>query len=136
AMRRNRIRVLFYLGRTDEALSETNDLLRTDLGQHEASVLLLHADLTQGEDVPATIDTIRQALAKGLSKAEDAYAHALIATTTPKAIASLRDSLALDPYQPRARAMLAVLLLLLGRREEARLETATLAGGFPEDINV
>ena len=108
---------------------------RPDLGNQEGAVLLLQADILHNE-IPAAMASIQQARDKGLSPAEDAYAQALAAVSTPDAVKALRKSLELNPYQPRAQGMLSLLLLLLGQREETRLQLRTYAALFPEDLNL
>jgi tetratricopeptide (TPR) repeat protein len=53
----------------------------------------------------------------------------------PEAVTHLRRSLELDPYQPRARTVLELLLLTLARLPEARLELSAHEALFPEDGN-
>jgi tetratricopeptide (TPR) repeat protein/predicted Ser/Thr protein kinase len=137
SLRLNRIRALLAVSEGKLAIQEIETLSRrNDLGDLEGSVLLLRADLLQGQDVLATVAMINQARAKGLSPAEDAFAQALIADSTPRAIDALRKSLAANQYQPRAQSMLCLLLLTLGRREEMRVQLGSYAALFPKDLNV
>jgi tetratricopeptide (TPR) repeat protein len=136
-LRLDRVRALFAVNDTQAALRELETLAkRNDLAGKEGAVLLTEADILQGKDIPATITRIKQAQDKGLSPAEDAYAQALCASSTPEAVRALRKSLELNPYQPRAHNMLSLLLLLLGQKEQARLELRTYAALFPEDLNL
>ena len=126
-LRLNRVRALFALNDTAAAVRELDAFAGgADLAGQEGAVLLMKADLLQGKDIPATVANIQRARDKGLSPAEDAYAQALCASSTPEAVKALRKSLELDPYQPRVHGMLSLLLLLLGEREETRLQAADL----------
>jgi tetratricopeptide (TPR) repeat protein len=105
-----------------------------NLGQHESSILLLRGEMLLGCNDPQAEQLIRQALGKKtLPPGEDAYARALLADTTPKAIDLLREALALDPYQLHARASLEFLLVLLARFDEARAELKAHTVLFPDD---
>jgi serine/threonine protein kinase len=135
-LRLKRARVLLALTRTGEAGKEIEALLkRNNLGEHEGSIRLTQADIFLGKDVAKTIERIREAQAKGLPPAEESYAKALVAETTPEAVDRLRESLAIDRYQPRAHAMLTNLLLFLGRRDEFKTEVTMWVAMYPEDIN-
>ena len=137
SLRLDRIRSLFALNDTAGAVRDLEMLSRrTDLGEHEGAVLLMEADVLQGDDIEGTIAKVKRARDKGLSPADDAYAESLIAESTPEAVKALRTSLSRNAYQPRAQGMLCLLLLLLGQREEAGLQLRTYAALFPEDLNL
>jgi hypothetical protein len=106
-----------------------------DLGDREGSVLLIQGDIFLRHDEARAEQLLRRALRKKLSPAEAAYARALLAQTTPEAVRHLRWTLQLDPYQPRARALLELLLVLLARLPEARLELTAHEALFPEDAS-
>jgi tetratricopeptide (TPR) repeat protein len=135
-LRLNKVRALLAVSDTDRGLGEIEALAATpDLGDYEGPVLLLQGDGLLGRDDARAEELIRQAQQKGLPPAAAAYADALLAETTPEAVARLRRTLALDSYQPRAHATLGLLLLLLGRFPEARVELSTHEALFPEDAN-
>jgi tetratricopeptide (TPR) repeat protein len=137
ALRLDRIRALFAINEPKAAGKEVKALAdRKDLGELEGSVLLLRADVLQGKDVNVSRAMVEEALTKKLSDAEREYARALIAETTPQAVEHLQKSLELDPYQQRAHSMRSLLLLTLGRREEARVQISLHEALFPEDPNV
>jgi tetratricopeptide (TPR) repeat protein len=105
-----------------------------NLGGHEASVLLLRGEILLSRGDVQAEQLIRQALeGKILPPGEDAYARALLADATPKAVDLLREALAVDPYQLHARSSLELLLILLARFDEARAELKAHAVLFPED---
>jgi serine/threonine protein kinase len=137
SLRLDRIRALFALNDPARALRELEALSqRTDLGGQEGAVLLMHADILQGDDSPTFLAKVQRARDKGLTPADDAYAQSLIAKSTPDAIQALRTSLSLNPYQPRAHGMLSLLLFLLGDREETRFQLRNYAALFPKDPNL
>jgi serine/threonine protein kinase len=135
-LRLSKIRALLALGDFKNAQSELERLAREpDLGDKEGSVLLLQGDILLCRDDPSAEQLIQRALDKGLPLAEKAYAQALLAETTPEATDKLRQSLTLDPHQPRARALLELLLILLARLSEADIELTAHKDRFPEDLN-
>lgn len=105
-----------------------------NLGQRRGAVLLWQGDLAfpRGEQAQA-IELVKQAQAAGLNAADGAYAAALLAETTPASIEALETTLQHDPFHHRATRLLAFLLLLSGRHDEAqqRVEAARLL--FPDD---
>ncbi len=135
-LRLSKVRALLALDDFEHAIPEVEELAASSaLGEHEGSVLLLEGDVLLGRDDTRAETLIRRALEKNLSPAETLYAQALLAETTPELVALLRRSLALDPYQPRARTMLELSLLLLGRYPEVRLELSAHEALYPEDLN-
>jgi predicted Ser/Thr protein kinase len=135
-LRLAKVRALLALDDFDHALPEIESLAAApNLGEHAGSVLLIQGDALLGRDDARAEALIRQASEKGLSDAERAYASALLAESTPEVVAQLRRSLALDPYQPRARSMLALSLLLLARYDDVRLELRAHEALYPEDLN-
>jgi tetratricopeptide (TPR) repeat protein len=135
-LRLNRVRALFALNDAEHYLPEIEALAAApNLGESEGRVLLLQGDVLLGRDDTRALALIRAARQRGLPPGEDAYAEALLAETTPRAVAHLRRALQLDPYQPRARAMLELLLILLARLPEASLELSAHEALFPEDLN-
>jgi tetratricopeptide (TPR) repeat protein len=106
-----------------------------DLGDKEGSVLLLQGEVLLGRDDARAEQHIRLAQEKGLTTGEAAYARALLAEKTPDAVELLQQTLALDPSQLRARSMLTLLLILLARLDEARIQLSAHEALFPEDAN-
>jgi tetratricopeptide (TPR) repeat protein len=108
---------------------------RTDLGGYEGSVLLWQADIALGRpgNDEQALATVRQALARGLSAAEESYARGLLAESSPAALGHFERVLELDPFHHRANGMAGLLLLHLGRLPEARARAAVAELLFPED---
>jgi tetratricopeptide (TPR) repeat protein/predicted Ser/Thr protein kinase len=135
-LRLNKVRALLAVNDTERALAEVESLAATPgLREYEGLVLLLRGDVLLGRDDARAEELIAEAQPKGLPPAAASYAEALLAETTPDAVARLRRSLAVDPYQPRAHAALGLLLLLLGRFPEVHVELAAHEALFPEDDN-
>jgi serine/threonine protein kinase len=135
-LRLNKVRALHALNDVGRCTTEIEALAATqDLGDYEGQVLLLQADIQLGRDDARAEQLLRRALEKGLPPADEAYAKALLAETTPRAVEHLRHSLELNRYQPRARAALELLLILLARLDEAHLELAKHEETYPEDPN-
>jgi Flp pilus assembly protein TadD len=65
-------------------------------------------------------DLARQALARGLPPADDAYARAFLVHSAPEAIEMLQQAARVDPFHSRGLPYLAMLLLITGRRDEYR----------------
>jgi tetratricopeptide (TPR) repeat protein/predicted Ser/Thr protein kinase len=108
---------------------------RADLGQHEGAVLLLRGGLILGKDNQAALDLIGQARRKGLGEADDLYAQALLAPTSPETVRLLEQCLDRDPSSWQAQWMQALTLLLLGRFTECRSRLAVAEALFPDDPN-
>jgi tetratricopeptide (TPR) repeat protein len=108
---------------------------RTDLGDLEGPVLLWRGDLAWdrfGDD--KALDLVRQATRKKhLSPADAAYARGLLAKTSPDAVRDFHAALAADPFHRKANAMVAALLLFLGRLEESADRITFGQRLFPED---
>jgi serine/threonine protein kinase len=135
-LRLDRARALLAINDVEQARSAIQALAELpNLGEHEAAVLLLQGDLLMGRDDTSSERLLRQALEKGLSEADQAYAQALLAQTTPEAVDRLRKALHLNPNLPRARSALELLLILQARLGEAREELAKHETIFPEDPN-
>ncbi len=137
ALRLDRVRALCALYRTPQAARELEDLShRADLGELQPQVLLWQADLEMNRSSAAmesALQQVRQALDRGLPPAEAAYARGLLANNSPEAIEHFREAIRVDPFNPRANGMLALLLICLGRREEARDQLRLAETLFPED---
>jgi serine/threonine protein kinase len=135
-LRLERARALLALNATNRYLEEIQELASlSDLGEYEGPVLLLQGDILLGHDDAKAEELIKRARQVGLPPGADAYAQSLMAETTPEAIEKLRQAIALDPFQPRARTTLELLLVLLGQYSEARLELTAHETLFPEDAD-
>jgi predicted Ser/Thr protein kinase len=135
-LRLNKVRALVALNDLRGHQEELKALaMLPDLGEHEGYVLLLEGDYQLSRDEAKGVELLRRARDKGLPPGADAYVQALLAKTTPQAVELLKKSLALDPYQPRARSILELLLILLARFPEAGTELAAHEALFPEDLN-
>lgn len=106
---------------------------RKDLGEYEGAVLLWQGDLLLNRDPDQALEFVRQALSKDLRPAERAYAEALLADSSVKAIEMLQIAIAKDPSHQPANVMLGTMLLILGRRDEARLQITAAERLFPDD---
>ncbi len=114
------------------ALVET--LARTDPSLR-GRVLLWQGDLGLASDKGTVTDTdlVRRALKAGLTGAHEQYALALTAATSPGAAIHLEAALALDPNFFRARELLAVIYVFLGRSDAARECLLLLRHSNPND---
>jgi tetratricopeptide (TPR) repeat protein len=116
-------------GREVEALAR-----RKDLGALEGPVLLWRGDIAWDQTGrESALDLVRQARRKKLPPVDAAYARGLLAKTSPDAVRAFHDALAADPFHRKANAMVAALLLFLGRLDEARERIAFGERLFPED---
>lgn len=109
---------------------------RSDLGPLQASVLLWQADLllSESQEEEKALVLVQKALdLGGLAPAEEAYARGLLAPSTPEALGHFERAVREDPFHHRAGGMLALLLLMAGRHEEAgeRIRLGELL--FPDD---
>ena len=124
------------LNRAAGARAELDRLdARPDLspGQRARAFLLRGELALAGGGDDAGLDLVRRALDAGLGKADAAYARGLVADTSDEAIARFREALDLDPFHYRASKILAVMLVIVGRFDEAE-EWLRVAGVlYPED---
>src|SRR5581483_7247657 len=90
---------------------------------------------TMGHKVNEGMDGIREALAMGLPAAEAAFARALLAETSQEAVDELKKALEADKNHHPSRTLLGMLLLMLGRREEAREHAKSSLTLYPDDPN-
>jgi tetratricopeptide (TPR) repeat protein len=132
-LRIRKVKSQVALDRRKEALAELAALRKLPLGRHEGEVLLLQGDLMLTPDTEAALALIREALAKGLPEADAAYARALLAEKSPEAIEYFRKAIELDHYHYQARHLLGMLLLFLGRVDEAERVAIESAALSPED---
>jgi tetratricopeptide (TPR) repeat protein len=123
------------LNRADGACREL-DLLdaMADLAPGQrARALLLRGDLALAGASADGLELVQRALGGGLPRADVAYARGLVAETSDEAVARFREALDLDPFHYRASKILSVMLVLLGRFDEAE-EWLRVAGIlYPED---
>jgi serine/threonine protein kinase len=110
-------------------------LARGDLGRRRAEALLIRADLAMSEekDPERPLALLREARAIGLEGADDAYAQALLAETSPEALEWIGKTLDLDPLHRSALTHELVLLFFLGRLGEAAERAAEVARLYPGD---
>jgi tetratricopeptide (TPR) repeat protein len=135
-LRLDKVRALLAVNDAARVAAEVEALAAApNLGEYEGPVLLLQGDLLLGQDDARAERLIRRAREKPLSPAAAAYAEALLAERTPEAVRHLRRSLEQDGYQPRARAILELLLILLGDLRAADSELTKHEALFPEDLN-
>ncbi len=124
---------LHDLPRAEAALNEL--ARRPDLGPLEGQALLWQADLAlnRSPQDAGALEKVRRALDRGLPPAETAYARGLLAPTSPEALRQFEQAVREDPFHQRANGMLALLLVCLGRRPEARERTRVGELLFPDD---
>ncbi len=128
-------KALFGLTRIKELRSEVERLWELeDKGEDAAEITLWWAEVNslQGEIARAR-DWFIEAIELKLPPAEEAYARSMLAETTPEAIELLQRAIEIDPFHQRAYAVLAVNLVLLGRRAEAAELARTGRRLFPQD---
>lgn len=101
---------------------------RTDLGGYEGRILFWRARIAaqRSREYRDALDLMRRALAKGLPPTEAAIARAFLAETIPDAITHLQEAVKSDPSNFRAYEQLLFMLILAGRKGEAREKLAQL----------
>ncbi len=106
-----------------------------NLGEYEGQVLLYLGDalMDKGERNEKGLQFIRHALEKQLPPADEAYARGMLADTSPKMVEAFLQAIEKDPYHHKGRAMLGLMLLLLGRHDEAKDHVKLGEKLFPED---
>jgi tetratricopeptide (TPR) repeat protein len=136
ALRLKRCHALLAINDVGRCRDEVEALAAApDLGELEGPVTLLRGELRLGRDNPEAERLIRRAQRIGLPPGQAAYAEALLAPSSSGAVVHLQRALALAADQPRARRLLALLLIALGRLDEARIELKALQTRYPEDVN-
>ncbi len=134
----DRVQALFALHNLPETDLEIQALSRrTDLGNLKGQVLLWQAEraLNHFWHYEHALEQVKQSLDLPLPSAEQAYARGLLAPTSPQAVALCQEALYADPYFQRASDKLGLLLILLGRRVEAREQIRNGESHFPADPN-
>jgi tetratricopeptide (TPR) repeat protein len=135
-LRLGRAKALFAVNETARATAELEALSgRADLWERRGTLLLLQGDLLLGRDNAKAQALVRQALEQPLSPAEAAYARGLLAETSPEAVEHFRKALELDRSTHGAHGMLGLLLILMGRVDEAEKVVVVAEAFFPEDPN-
>jgi tetratricopeptide (TPR) repeat protein len=133
----DRVRALCALHDIPHAAAELESLTqRTDLAELEGQALLWKASLAlnhSSAEMKPALALVRQALERDLPPAEAAYAHALLARTSPEALEHLRRAVQADPFHPQAQSMLALLLSVSGHHQEARESLLAAELLFTED---
>jgi hypothetical protein len=135
ALRFDKVRAWYAVHEVRRASRELDTLARrSDLGDLEGPVLLWRGDIAwerSGDDT--ALDLVRQATHKNLPVADRAYARGLLADSSPAAVRHFQAALAADPFHRKANAMVASLLLLLGRLDESGEQITFGERVFPED---
>ena len=113
---------LTALGRLRLAIALIDELSkRSDLGKYEGAILLRRAELALWRTTDGDPGELaRQALQKGLPPADAAFIRIFMVDNVPEAIAVLQQTVRLDPFHSRGLDLLASLLLITGRKNEAR----------------
>jgi len=138
-LRLGRLECLVALYRIADVREDVEALSRrTDLGEHEGSVLLWQALLAMygAPRVGQPHELVPKALARDLRPAEREYAQVFIVTTAPEAIAHLRKALEIDPFYSRAYDPLLMLLMMSGRLEEASVVLGQARLVLPRSANL
>jgi tetratricopeptide (TPR) repeat protein len=117
----------------DRATRELDDLAGDpNLGQCDAVVDLFRGDLLLGIDDDKAAALVRRALGGELSPADRCYAQAILSTNSPQALANCRQAIEHDPFHQSARQMMIILLVALGRIEEANIHLVESEAMFPK----
>ena len=108
---------------------------RSDLGDQRGVVLLRigEHELFGRTTFERGVEHVREALAAGLTAADQAFAKGLLAQSTPEALDLLRQTLQLDPYHHAAHRHSLGLEFLLGRRGELAAHLRVFKVLYPDD---
>jgi hypothetical protein len=135
-----RLRAFFPLGNRSALKQELDKFqTRNDLGNYEATVLLLHGDFIMSESGKGEegLALVRKALETGnlskLNPADTPYAEGLLAKSFKAAIIKFREALNIDPFHHRANTALLTMLLFSGEFDEARQRAEFMRVVFPHD---
>jgi tetratricopeptide (TPR) repeat protein/tRNA A-37 threonylcarbamoyl transferase component Bud32 len=109
---------------------------RADLGRHAGEVRLMQAYemMASGKEKEGAT-AVGEALALKLPPADEAYAQALLAPTLPGSTRCLLEAVRIEPSHGRALGLLAPLLLLQGRIDEARVAVVQLKAAAPNSLS-
>jgi tetratricopeptide (TPR) repeat protein len=108
---------------------------RSDLGSEGGAVLLRlgEHELFEKSTFKRGIEHVREAQAAGLTGADQDFASALLAESTPQALEHFRRTLRLDPYHHGAHRHSLGLELLLGRHQELETHIRVFKVLYPDD---
>jgi tRNA A-37 threonylcarbamoyl transferase component Bud32/tetratricopeptide (TPR) repeat protein len=136
-LRLDRVRCHVFLAQAAAAQRQLDELAsRSDLGEEAALVALFRGDLMMGVDSAQGEQLLQRALAGKLPAAEIWYARGLISRKTGEALDYFRKAVEADRFHREARGFVGLLLLLLGRHDEARDWLAQTELLFPDDPQV
>ena len=124
------------LGESDRAQAELTRLARRpDLGDQRGAVLvrLGERELSLRATSEQGVQRIQEALTAGLEGADLTFAQALLAETTPEALALFRQTLQLNPFHHGAHTYSLGLEHLLGRHQEVAEHLRVFKALFPDD---
>ena len=106
----------------------------TGSGSQRAQIRLWQADMALIEgDADRHRSLVSEALDLPLPDDDRQYACSLAATATPEAIENLQQALTFNPFHHRAHQSLPILLVSLGRFDDARAQIRMACKLFPED---
>jgi len=135
-----RLRAFFALGnRSDLKQALDKFQARNDLGDYEATVLLLRGDFIMSESGKEQegLALVQKALETGnlskLNHANTPYAEGLLAKNFNISISKFREALDIDPFHHRANIALLTMLLFSGEFDEARQRIDFIQVIFPDD---
>lgn len=109
---------------------------RKDLGEYQATVLLLQGDFIMSESGKEKqgIALVKQALDMGaLNEADTLYAKGLIAETVPEAKNYFQQAITIEPFHHRANAGLLSVLILSGEFDLAHEQVIFAKARFYQD---
>jgi tetratricopeptide (TPR) repeat protein len=136
-MHLQRARALLALNRAAQAQEEVKGIAASAVGgPHEGTLLLLQAELAMGDDNERAVQLLRQALAKGLSGADETYARAMLADNSVAAVKLLERALEQDRFHHWSHGMLGIALIFQGRLEEADNSLRVAGHLFPDDSGI
>lgn len=132
-------RAHYRLGQLEPTESLLKELASADLGAHRGDFLELdaHYHLFRDPDDQQSRERLERALfAPELSVAQRASVQGMLEKTFPEAIAAYQRAVDADPYAYEARTMLASLLMVSSRHQEAREQLDALRVLAPEDDTI
>jgi tetratricopeptide (TPR) repeat protein len=108
---------------------------RSDLGSQRGAVLLRlgEHELFDRSTAVQGVQHIHEALAAGLTAADQSFANGLLADSTPEALEHFRQALRYDPYHHGAHRHSLSLEFLLGRHQELAQHVAVFKILYPDD---
>ena len=108
---------------------------RSDLGSQRGAVLLRlgEHELFDRATAAVGVQHIHEALAAGLTVADQSFANGLLADSTPEALEQFRHALQFDPYHHGAHLHSLGLEFLLGRHQELETHIRVFKILYPDD---